>query len=50
MLQLKNSPEVILIDNSRIQAAAQGTLPLHSSLSTQALVYPQLNNIDWEIV
>ena len=41
---LKNGPETILPDNTKIQASGQGTLPLHPALSTTALIFPHLQN------
>ena len=42
--QLQNGPHATLPDNSKIQATIKETLPLHSSLSSTALVYLNPNN------
>ena len=39
---LKNGPRAILPNNTQIQASEMGNLPLHSDLSLQSLIYPQV--------
>ena len=41
---LQYGPTATLPNNTKIQASAQGILPLHKSLTTPALIYPGLTN------
>ena len=41
---LTNGPEATLPNNAKIRASGQGTLLIHPSASTTALIYPHLHN------
>ena len=42
--QLRHGPTAILPDNTKIRASSRGSLILHDSLKTSALIYPGLTN------